>query len=322
MRLSRTADTAGKEMLHPRNRHRGRYDFPHLITSHPPLAPFVATNAYGDESIDFADPAAVKALNAAILKHHYQIAHWDIPPHFLCPPIPGRADYLHYAADLLAEVNAGTVPHGPTVRVLDVGVGANCVYPLVGHREYGWSFVGSETNPIALATAQRTITGNPGLADHIEVRLQAKPGSIFRGIVRPAERFALVICNPPFHGSLAEAQAGTQRKLANLKLSAATDTPVRNFGGHGGELWCPGGETAFVSRMIAESATMPRAVLWFTSLIAKAANLPAVLNALTAVKPRQTRVIEMAAGQKKSRLVAWTFHDQQLREAWRSNHWQ
>ena len=41
-------------------------------------------------------------LNRAILMHHYGVKSWDIPAGYLCPPIPGRADYIHSVADLLA----------------------------------------------------------------------------------------------------------------------------------------------------------------------------------------------------------------------------
>lgn len=320
---SPTPPDAGKDVLHPRNRHRLRYDFAQLSAASPALAQYVEENSYGDESIEFADPAAVKALNRALLKHYYGIAHWDIPPEFLCPPIPGRADYLHYVADLLAEGNAGVIPRGHGIHVLDIGVGANCVYPLIGHYEYGWSFVGSESNRVALAAAQKNITDNPQLKEVISCRLQTRSGTMFRGIVQPGESFDLTICNPPFHGSLKEAQAGTQRKLRNLGLDLPPNAaaPTRNFGGQETELWCPGGEAAFIERIITESATIPRSCLWFTSLLSKETNLPRIMASLSAVAPRQTRVIEMAAGQKKCRLVAWTFLDQQLREAWRMRRW-
>lgn len=64
---------AEKPKLHPRNKASERYDFNSLIASSPGLAAFVRPNLYNDESIDFADPAAVKALNKAILKYHYTI---------------------------------------------------------------------------------------------------------------------------------------------------------------------------------------------------------------------------------------------------------
>ena len=89
-------------MLHPRNRHSGRYDFPKLIAACPELGEYVILNPYGKQSIDFANPDAVRVFNRALLRQFYGIQHWDIPAGYLCPPVPGRADYLHGLADLLA----------------------------------------------------------------------------------------------------------------------------------------------------------------------------------------------------------------------------
>ena len=65
---------AVKFTLHPRNKHRRRYDFDALIKTSPALAPFVAINSYGDYSIDFADPKAVLSLNTSLLHHFYNKA--------------------------------------------------------------------------------------------------------------------------------------------------------------------------------------------------------------------------------------------------------
>jgi len=286
-----------KQGLHPRNRHRGRYDFPELVRACPELGRFVRPNPYGDASIDFADPDAVRALNRALLKHCYGIEHWDLPPGYLCPPIPGRADYLHHIADLLGGAR------GPEVRVLDIGVGANCIYPLLGHREYGWRFLGSDIDPAALAAAGRMLRANPGLAAAIELRLQPSPGQVFQGLLREGERFALSICNPPFHASPEEARAGSRRKLDNLGLGGR---PL-NFGGRSGELWCAGGEAGFVRRMIAESALIPDRCRWFSTLVSKASNLPGLRQALRQAGARAIRTLDMAQGQKQSRILAWTF---------------
>ncbi|MEZ7912208.1 MAG: 23S rRNA (adenine(1618)-N(6))-methyltransferase RlmF [Propionivibrio sp.] len=311
-----------KPGLHPRNRHQGRYDFSALIAVHPELARFVAPNAYGDTSIDFADPAAVRALNAALLAWQYGIRGWRLPAPYLCPPIPGRADYLHHLADLLAE-SLGDVPRGAAVRVLDVGVGANCIYPLIGHSEYGWSFVGSDVERGALANAQQILDANPGHRAAVELRLQSRRDALFAGLVRPGERFALTLCNPPFHASAAEASAGSARKWAQLGKAEASPrghaVPRLNFGGQDAELFCAGGEAGFLTRMIAESAARPEAALWFTALVSKAANLPALERALQTAGVRQRRTVAMAQGQKQSRFIAWSFlAPAQLRDALRA----
>jgi len=312
---------AEKTTLHSRNAHRGRYDFKQLIVGTPELAEFVSLNEFGDESINFADPAAVKALNRALLSEVYGIKAWDIPPQYLCPPIPGRVDHLHFLADLLAEGNGGVVPRGNSVKVLDIGVGANCIYPLIGQREYGWHFVGTDIDATAIANAQRIVDAND-LSAAITLRLQPSPAAMFQGVVMPNEVFDLSMCNPPFHASLAEARAGTQRKWKNLGVEASKKKiPVLNFGGQSMELCCEGGEEAFVCRMIEESSRYRANCLWFTTLISKSASLPGVYRAIKYAGAVENRTIEMAQGQKKSRIVAWTFLDKKQQQAWQLTRW-
>ncbi|MCH4995857.1 23S rRNA (adenine(1618)-N(6))-methyltransferase RlmF [Pectobacterium carotovorum subsp. carotovorum] len=306
-----TKPAVQKNGLHPRNRHRDRYDFPALKQSYPALISFVKVNAYGDESVDFANPEAVKTLNQALLQHFYQIEHWTIPEGFLCPPIPGRADYIHHLADLLAEDNRSVVPRDASV--LDVGCGANCIYPLIGHREYGWRFTGSEINPQAMKAANETIEANPGLNRSIRLRRQKNSKAILAGIIHKNDTFDAVMCNPPFHASAEDARQGSQRKLHNLGLDKRS--PL-NFGGQQDELWCEGGESAFIGQMIKESAGFARQCLWFTSLVSRKENLPEIYRALEAVDAEKVRTIDMAQGQKQSRFVAWSFLDTAARTRW------
>jgi len=299
--------------MHPRNRHAGRYDFDRLTKSCPELARFVALNRFGARSIDFADPAAVLTLNRALLKDLYGVSEWGVPEGYLCPPIPGRSDYLHYMADLLASSNGGEIPRGAAVRCLDIGVGANCVYPIIGRGEYGWSFVGTDIDPAALAWAKRLVEANEGLAGGVELRRQASPRAVLEGIVRAGEVFDLSMCNPPFYASEAEVQEASRRKWKNLGHGA---TIKKNFGGTGVELWCPGGEAAFVRRLIDESARVPSKVLWFSSLVSRASEVPGLYEALEKAGADDARTIEMEQGQKKSRIVAWTFLDEGRRREW------
>jgi len=304
-----------KTELHSRNRHRERYDFKQLIESCPELAPFVLLNSYNDESIDFFDPEAVKMLNKALLKHYYCISHWDIPKNYLCPPIPGRADYIHHIADVLGSSNKGKIPTGSQIKCLDIGVGANCIYPIIGNKEYGWSFVGSEIDTVAIESANRIIEGNPLLKGKIEIRLQRNPQDIFTGIIQKDELFDLTICNPPFHASLAEAQSGTLRKLTNLSHKKITK-PILNFGGQNSELWCEGGEERFVKEMIFQSKQFSASCLWFSTLLSKTSSLKGVEEALKRAEAVEVKVIPMGQGNKKSRIVAWTFFAGEQQKKW------
>ena len=177
--------SAQKPGLHPRNRHNGRYDLATLCQVTPELTQFLTLTPGGEQSVDFANPQAVKALNKALLAHFYAVKNWDIPDGFLCPPVPGRADYIHHLADLLGETS-GTIP--ANASVLDVGVGANCIYPLIGVHEYGWRFTGSETSSEAFNSAQAIVNANPGLTRAIRLRRQKDATAIFNGIIHKNEQ--------------------------------------------------------------------------------------------------------------------------------------
>lgn len=302
-----------KSELHPRNRHRGRYDFKELIKSCKSLASFVSPNKYGDLSIDFSDPEAVKMLNKALLKHFYGIDFWEIPDNYLCPPIPGRADYIHHIADLLANDNEGEIPTGKRIKCLDIGVGANCVYPIIGNKEYGWSFVGSDVDKISIASANKIVERNSRLKKSVECRLQENPKHIFNGIIKKGEFYNATFCNPPFYSSAAEAKSGNLRKLSNLNNKKITKSK-RNFGGQNREIWCDGGEAKFVENIIRESLQFKNSSFWFSTLVSKQSNLRKIYSALRNADVFEVKTIQMEQGNKISRIIAWTFFDEKQRK--------
>ncbi|WP_395007821.1 23S rRNA (adenine(1618)-N(6))-methyltransferase RlmF [Undibacterium sp.] len=312
--------------FHPRNRHQGQYDFAALIGADQnagisALGHFVHNNPYGDLSIDFADAKAVKALNRALLKLQYGINAWDIPDDYLCPPVPGRADYIHGLADLLIAANQGKLPKKNSVHALDIGTGANGIYPLIGSQEYAWNFIAADIKPDALANLQKIIQANPPISNKIELRLQKNRDHIFQNIVHQNEWFDLSMCNPPFHTSGAEAQSGTNRKWQNLGKPALQVDANLNFGGQAAELWCPGGELQFVSQMIEESRQFSTQCFWFSSLISKSANLDAVKAKLKQTKVLEHKLVTMQQGSKQSRFVAWTFLPPAQQMAWAKLRW-
>lgn len=309
-----------KTNLHPRNQHRSGYNFEQLIVVSPELQQFVSENKFSpetsQETIDFSNPQAVKALNKALLIADYAIKSWDIPEDYLCPPIPGRVDYMHYVADLLASNNNGLIPEGENVQVLDIGIGANCIYPILGNSVYGWSFVGTEIDEKALQNCKKIIEDNPQFIDFISLQLQNESRYIFKNIITPEDRFSLTVCNPPFHNSQDEATKSSIRKINNLE-NIRTTNPVLNFGGHNAELWCEGGELGFITQMIFESAKYPMNCLWFTTLVSKKENLASLYKTLNKVNVVEVKTIDMAQGQKTSRILAWTFQTETQQKKWK-----
>lgn len=304
--MKKTQNTTEKTGLHPRNPHRFRYDFDVLIQACPELKTFVSVNEDEVETIDFSNPEAVKALNKALLISNYDIQNWDIPAGYLCPPIPGRADYIHYIADLLATTNNGIIPEGENIVGLDIGIGANCIYPIIGNTAYGWSFVGTDIDEKALQNCKKIITDNPKLIDAISLQSQIEARFIFKNIILPEDKFAFTICNPPFHASPEEAAKSALRKVNALEENKISKS-VLNFGGQNAELWCKGGELGFITQMIYESVKYPMQCLWFTTLVSKKDNLKNIYKLLNKVGAAEIKTIDMAQGQKISRIVAWTF---------------
>lgn len=294
--------------MHPRNRHSNGYDFSFLAKQHPAISAFLLTNKTGETTIDFSDAQAVKTLNQALLKSYYNVDFWDIPAGYLCPPIPGRVDYIHYLADLLAKDNNGITPTGKQVKVLDIGTGANLVYPLTGSFEYQWHFTGSDIDPVSVKMAKQIAQFNQR---KITIRQQQNPKHIFTGIINDKDLFHLTLCNPPFHASAEAAADSSEKKWRKLGV---TPKSALNFGGQHNELWCDGGEQQFIINMIEQSEQFAEQCLWFTSLVSKKDTINGLRVALKKRPVAEVKVIEMAQGVKVSRFIAWSYFDKATRQ--------
>jgi 23S rRNA (adenine1618-N6)-methyltransferase len=306
--------------LHPRNKNLERYDLEALIQIKPELKAFVKLNKHGDDSVDFANPKAVKQLNKALLNHYYGIEHWDFPDSNLCPPIPGRADYLHYLADLICEHNFGRFPEGNKISCLDIGIGANCIYPIIGVTEYNWNFIGSDVDPNSIDSAIKIVGNNPKLVGKVECKLQKDYKAMFRGIIGSKDQIDLTMCNPPFHESEEAAQKGTLRKVQNLQ-GKQKNKAVLNFSGISKELIYEGGEIKFISSMVLQSKTFGNNCFWFSTLVSKQSNLKALYKVLDQVGAIEIKTIPMGTGNKVSRIIAWTFLTKEKQIQWSKARW-
>lgn len=318
--MSTEKNTGEKTRLHVRNKNRDLYDLEALKTAVPELSNHIKPNKYGNDSVDFASPEAVKLLNKALLSHYYGIKNWDFPSENLCPPIPGRADYLHYMADLLSQSNFGRIPAGEKITALDVGVGASCIYPIIGVAEYGWNFIGSDIDLKSVVAAKNIAASNDSLKDHIEIRLQKNPELFFEGVLKADEKIDFTLCNPPFHSSAEEAEKGTQRKVRNL-TGNKTAAAELNFTGISNELIYPGGEIAFIRNMIAESKKFGKNCYWFSTLVSKESNLKKIYKLLEEADIFHLKTIPLGTGNKSSRIIAWTFLNKIEQQDWREKHW-
>lgn len=307
-----------KKKLHRRNRNLHRYDLEALQLLVPELKAHCSINKAGTTSIDFSHPRAVRLLNKAILHHYYEIAYWEFPEAHLCPAIPGRADYIHYMADLLTQENHGKL--SDKITCLDIGVGASCIYPIIGVVEYGWNFIASDIDPEAISHANKIIVSNAVLETKIECRLQDNSKELLQGIIKESDHIDLCISNPPFHASLKDAEKASQRKNRNLHGNKKL-VKKKNFSGNLNELVFEGGELGFIKQLIYESQKFSKKVFWFTSLVSKEGHLFKIHQALEKQKVNQIEIIEMATGNKLSRIVAWSYLNETERKDWRAKYW-
>ncbi len=281
--------------MHPNNLHKKSYDFQSLVKALPALEQFVIKNPSEELTINFSDRASVIALNKAILKYHYQIEYWDVMDGYLCPAVPGRAEYIHHLNDLLSENEKHK-----KICCLDIGTGASIIYPLLGVKIYNWKFIATDIDPKALRAAKGILEAN-NLSSRVAIRHQANPEILLANILKPMDRVELIMCNPPFYKSLEEAQSHRSDKNLNLDIQENT------FGGNPNELWCDGGEIRFIQTLIDESSQCRSQLGWISSLVANKNHLDNLQKRLKYVQVREVKIIPLELGNKKSRILAWRF---------------
>lgn len=291
--------------MHPNNPHINGYNIPQLVSANPALEKHTFTNKFKTLTIDFSDSHAVFELNKGLLFHHYKLDYYSIPENYLCPAIPGRADYLFYINDLIEGFNKNKATQ---IKGLDIGVGANCIYPILGARIFEWQMVGSDIDLLAVEAASKNIDTNKSLRELIDIRHQKTNANIFEGIINENEYFDFTICNPPFYASEEAANKIAFQKLKNLNPDKTITELKRNFSGQSNELWCNGGEALFIKRMIKQSVSFKTQVGFFTTLVSRKEHLNKFYKQLQKLKANH-QTIKMTQGNKISHLLVWYFND-------------
>jgi hypothetical protein len=156
--------------MHPRNKYcMNPPNFKQLAALYPDFGRYVNARKDGGAPsgcIDWRDPNATLALTKTLLRHDFDLD-WELPEGFLCPPIPQRANYIHWIEDLLAGPLQCAISHPRELRIpqnavgVDIGVGASCIFPLLALRLHPtWSFIASDINHDAIKAAQANIDRN------------------------------------------------------------------------------------------------------------------------------------------------------------------
>ncbi|KAK2980581.1 hypothetical protein RJ640_029168 [Escallonia rubra] len=328
--------------IHPRNKYSDNPpDFAQLASQYPSFEPFVFYSRDGRPRIDWTDYNATRELTRVLLLHDHAL-NWWIPDGQLCPTVPNRSNYIHWIEDLLmSDIIPSTRTNGDIIKGFDIGTGANCIYPLLGASLLGWSFVGSDVADVALEWAEKNVVNNPHISGLIEIRkvdggettvyqeesqtdqsvskhcinlsevgvvdreaaasalFESYPGanksyhgpSILLGAVKDGEKFDFCMCNPPFFETIEEAGLN----------------PKTSCGGTPAEMVCPGGEQAFISRIIEDSVQLKQSFRWYTSMVGRKSNLKTLISHLRSVGVSVVKTTEFVQGQTCRWGLAWSF---------------
>ncbi|WJZ83412.1 hypothetical protein VitviT2T_003097 [Vitis vinifera] len=329
--------------IHPRNKYsENPPDFALLASLYPSFKPFVFLNRAGRPTIDWTDFNATRELTRVLLLHDHGL-NWWIPDGQLCPTVPNRSNYIHWIEDLLSsDIIPKTSTDGNNVRGFDIGTGANCIYPLLGASLLGWSFVGTDVTDVALEWAEKNVKSNPHISELIEIRKVESDGStpsgeglhigesfivegekdlsginagdteplpscsldadlgsnksyhgppVLLGILKDGENLDFCMCNPPFFETMEEAGLN----------------PKTSCGGTPEEMVCPGGEKAFITRIIDDSVILKQSFRWYTSMVGKKTNLKILVSKLRNVGVTIVKTTEFVQGQTCRWGIAWSF---------------
>eukprot|EP01083_Nonionella_stella_P289112 983932_1 len=128
-----TKSQSNNERMHPRNPYRSNPpNFAALAKKYPEFAKYVSIDKMGSGHIDWKDPYAVREVTRVLLKNDFHLD-FDMPIDRLCPPVTQRLNYILWVEDLLAL----SPKSSETVRGIDIGTGASCIFPLLGHTSCG-----------------------------------------------------------------------------------------------------------------------------------------------------------------------------------------
>ncbi|XP_024017386.1 U6 small nuclear RNA (adenine-(43)-N(6))-methyltransferase isoform X1 [Morus notabilis] len=310
--------------IHPKNKYsENPPDFSLLASLYPSFHTFVFYSSDGRPRIDWTDFNATRELTRVLLLHDHSL-NWWIPDGQLCPTVPNRSNYIHWIEDLLlSNIIPKTEINRDKVRGFDIGTGANCIYPLLGASLLGWSFVGSDVTDVALEWAERNVKDNPHISELIEIR-RVESGEntlsvedsqngrssgseskiqftdndtrycglpILVGVVRDGEKFDFCMCNPPFFETMDEAGLN----------------PKTSCGGTPEEMVCPGGERAFITRIIEDSSVLKQTFRWYTTMVGRKSNLKFLISKLREVGVSIVKTTEFFQGQTCRWGLAWSF---------------
>ncbi|KAJ7118659.1 S-adenosyl-L-methionine dependent methyltransferase [Mycena crocata] len=292
--------------MHPLNPYKIPPDFRELAKVYAPLEPCIIPSGSGF-SIDFKNEISQRRLTEALLYRDFDIS-LDLPINRLCPPVSSTQMHydfwLNYVLWIQDLVHASQPNENRPVHGMDIGTGASAIYPLLSCRlNSHWSFIATDVDEISLNSARSIVQKNK-LCQKIVIFETRPEALIFAPLhTNPSLRVDFTMCNPPFYSSHEDvtASAGAKDFEPNAVCTGADI-----------EMITPGGESAFVLRMVEESRVLRDRCQWYTSMLGKMSSLTEVISALRGNAIENYGITEFVQGSTKRWAVVWSFNDFRL----------
>jgi len=272
-------------------------DFSILINIFQELKKYIKEKKEKDEinefTFDWSNNNLSLLMTKCILNYYFDIKYYSIPNNFLIPPVPSRLNYLNTINTLLTSYNAlNNNNKQNNVIGIDIGTGANLIYPLLGYSLYKWIFICSEINNDAYENAKTIITNNK-LEENIKLIKQKYKNLIFVGIINKEEKYFFTMCNPPYYDYEEEIKKEDKNRDCQYNFD---------------EIYYKNGEIGFFDEYFEESICYKKNVFLFTILIGKKTNVQIILDKIS--NDKNIKFYDMKriqTGNNMRYIIYWSF---------------
>ena len=266
-------------------------DFLILIKEFPELKKYIIKHDEKIEefSFDWSNNDLSLLMTKSILNYYFNIKYYDIPKGFLIPPVPSRLNYLNLINELIKDIEK------ENIIGVDIGTGANIIYPILGNSIYCWKFICSEINNESYNNA-KIILQNNNLEKNITLIKQANKNNIFITILNQENKYTFSMCNPPYYDYEQE-----------IKIEEKKRDTEFNFD----EVYYKKGELGFFERYFEESICYKKNIFLFTILIGKKSNSEIIYDKINSYNNiiKLCDIKKIMTGNNVRYIIYWSFYN-------------
>ena len=269
-------------------------DFLTLIKEFPELKKYILKQNEDNEEefqFDWSNNELSLLMDKSILNYYFNIKYYDIPKGFLIPPIPSRINYINLINSIITKLIKDI--DIKNIIGIDIGTGANIIYPILGYSIYKWKFICTEINKEAYNNAKLILQKN-NLENNINIIKQNNKDNIFISILNRENKYIFSMCNPPYYNYENE-----------IKLEDKKRDNEYNFD----EIYYKNGEYGFFQRYFEESICYKNNVFLYTILIGKKINAENIYDKLSSYSDiiKIYNMQKILTGNNVRYIIYWSF---------------